>query len=471
LAIGWLKSTSRRLPLRWRLTIWYVILLAVLLVVFSGSVLIGIRFLLNRSIDNTLENQAALLTESIEIENGQPSIGGDRRIRNRPGQQFVRLVDQDGELLTDSSSILADVSNDDPGLDRALNGQLDLRWRTILDERMRVLSQPVEVEDEVVAVVQVGLTGRGVETIFSQTLTLVLSAGAVVLILSVIGGVLLADRALKPIDQMTRLAALIGERDLSQRIEPPLSDDELGRLARTFNDMLDRLEGGMNRQRQFTAAASHELRTPLAMMQSQIELALAQDRSSEDDDQVFESLRSDVNRLARISSTLLALARSDAGEMKLDIEVVELHALLDLIAEQYRPLAESSGIDLRVSSREVRIRGDEDRLIQLLVNLVDNALQHTDSGNAVSLECAIDPPIASLIVADQGRGIEPKHLPYVFERFYRADSSRERSGNGAGLGLSISKMIVDAHKGSIDVLSTPGSGTSVIVKLPLDPAR
>ncbi len=460
-----MRTVTKSLPIRWRLTIWYASLLLVILVVFAGSVTIGLRFFLQQSLDNTLENQAALLTESIDIDDGEPKIG-DRRIRNRPGQQFVRLVDHNGELLTDPNPALEEVPTDEPGLQIALSGSPDIRWRQIQDERMRVLSQPVVAGDELVAVVQVGLTGRSIESVLNQTVMLVISAGAVALLLAVVGGLWLADRTLYPIDRMTRLAAQIGEQDLSRRIDPPASDDELGRLGRTFNAMLDRIEGTMNRQRQFTAAASHELRTPLAMMQSQLEVAMSQEREPDEDARVLETLHTDVIRLTRISNTLLSLARSDTGELDLTVDQVDLGGLLELIAEQYAPLAESSGIELQVSAVPVHIAGDEDRLIQLIVNLVDNAFQHTSEGRAVRLESFDEGDHARLTVEDEGDGIAEQHLPFIFERFYRAGTVRQSSTEGAGLGLSISKMIVDAHRGNIDIRSEPGAGTRVDVRLP-----
>jgi heavy metal sensor kinase len=419
---------------------------------------------LQRSLDNTLENQAALLTETIDIDDGQPSIG-DRRIRNRPGQQFVRLVDQEGELLTDSNPILNETGNDF-GLERALNGFQDFRWSEIQGERMRVLSQPVMADNTVVAVVQVGLNGRSADSILRQTVLLIVSTASLVILLAVIGGVWLAGRTLQPIDRMTRLAARITDQDLAQRIDPRASDDELGRLARTFNAMLDRLEISMERQRQFTAAASHELRTPLAMMQGQVELALARSRDPSADHEVLEGIHVDVNRLTRISNTLLALARSDSGQMDLQIEPVQIDALIELIGEQYEPLAEESGISLGVRATSLVIDGDEDRLIQLLVNLVDNAIQHTPAGGTISLESKLDRDLAFITITDNGSGIDTEHLPFIFERFYRVNSKHSNGSRGAGLGLSISKMIVEAHRGEIDVTSEPDNGTSVTVSLP-----
>jgi signal transduction histidine kinase len=204
------------------------------------------------------------------------------------------------------------------------------------------------------------------------------------------------------------------------------------------------------------------------MMQGQIELAMAKDRNPEDDAQVLETLHVDVNRLTRISTTLLSLARNDSDEIGLELEPVELDALLDLVAEQYQPHAESSGVTLAVDADQVRILGDEDRLIQLLVNLVDNAFQHTPPGRKISLRSALEGDMAAISVIDEGRGIAPEHLPYIFERFYRTDSSRRMSSNGAGLGLSISKMIVEAHGGTIDVESDAGTGTRVTVRIPRD---
>ncbi len=461
-----LRTATRSLPIRWRLTIWYVSLLLVILVVFAGAVVLGLRFFLHQSLDNTLENQAALLTESIDIDDGEPKIG-DRRIRNRPGQQFVRLVDESGELLTDPSPVLDDVSMEDEGLDHALNGFTDLRWRTIQDDRMRVLSQPVMADDEVVAVVQVGLAGRSIDSVLNPMLVVIVTAGLALLILATVGGLWLAGRTLQPIDRMTRLAARIGDQDLSRRIDLPPSNDELGRLARTFNAMLDRLEHAMVRQREFTAAASHELRTPLALIQSQLDLAIAHDRDPEEDSRVLENLQADVMRLTRISNTLLSLARSDTGDLELAVDQVELHSLIDLLVEQYAPLAEEYGLTLETSAEPVTIRGDEDRIIQMLVNLLDNAFQHSSEGGAIRLECVQSGSHARITVSDQGAGIKPEHLPHVFDRFYRASPSRPASKNGAGLGLSITRMIVDAHNGSIDISSQPGVGTTIRVALPV----
>jgi heavy metal sensor kinase len=246
-----------------------------------------------------------------------------------------------------------------------------------------------------------------------------------------------------------------------------LPDDEVGRLARTFNAMLDRIESAFGRQRQFTADAAHELRTPLALMQSQLELALAQPRAAEHDQLVLETLAGDVERLSRLASTLLALARSDARGVELVREPVDLPQLLDLVADQYAALAEAGGISIVVDAEPVTVVADEDLLLQVLVNLLDNALRHAPHGSVVTLACRRAGARAVVHVADQGAGIAPEHLPHLFERFYRVEPDRDQRRGGIGLGLSICRSIVDAHGGAITVESTPGIGTTVRVELPL----
>ncbi|HVB63267.1 MAG TPA: ATP-binding protein, partial [Nitrolancea sp.] len=230
--------------------------------------------------------------------------------------------------------------------------------------------------------------------------------------------------------------------------------------------MLDRIETAFQRQRQFTADASHELRTPLALLRSQIETVLRAPRDPTRDQQVFEFLGQDVERLSRIASALLALARSDAGAITLSRDVVDLTEVLDVVVEQYSPLAEEFGVTLTVDAEPIHVIADEDRLIQLLVNLIDNALQHTPAGGQITVGCRDHAKEFCLWVTDTGVGIGTEHLPHVFERFYRVDAARGGQHGGVGLGLNICQMIVEAHHGSIAVTSELGHGTTVTVTLP-----
>ena len=355
------------------------------------------------------------------------------------------------------------------GVRRALAGERNHGWFEVEDDDIRILAEPIIDNGEIVGVIEAGRETDARETVgFAGQMLLVSIPGIVAF--ATAGGWWLAGRALNPIDRISRTAARIEERDLSQRIDIDLPDDEVGRLAATFNAMLDRIEDAFSRQRQFTADAAHELRTPLALMRSQIDVALTKADVPPRERETLEALGDDVDRLTRMAKSLLSLARSDAGGVRLDIETVDLPDLLELLADQYRPLAAESGIALELDLEPVTVQADHDQLIQVLVNLLDNALHHSPATTTVTLGCRNAGNVAQIWVADQGPGIPPEHLPHVFERFYRVESGRDRTassspGRGIGLGLAISWAIVEAHGGTIGVASHAGDGAVVEIEL------
>jgi signal transduction histidine kinase len=246
----------------------------------------------------------------------------------------------------------------------------------------------------------------------------------------------------------------------------PPAPDELQRLTITVNDLLARLEGLFSAQRRFVADVSHELRTPLAAMQGNLEVL---DRGAARDPELLaESLadmRREVARLIRMANDLLLLAQSEAG-VQLRDEPIELDTLLLEVHRELRPLA--GDVQLRLGHEDqIIVRGDRDRIKQALLNLGINALQHTPSGGTVTLSLARQDGYATLTVADSGHGIGAGDLPYIFDRFYRADQSRSRHQGGAGLGLAIVKWVAEAHNGRIEVASSPGSGSQFSLLLPL----
>jgi heavy metal sensor kinase len=291
----------------------------------------------------------------------------------------------------------------------------------------------------------------------------------VTLAVASLGGIFLAGRALSPIDRLTRLARRISAEDLSQRLDLRLPDDEVGRLARTFDEMIARLEDAFQRQRQFTADASHELRTPLTAIKGQAEVALSRPRDAVAYREVLQAVNEEVDRLIRMVGSLLTLARADAGQISIASEPVSLGDLVDAAVEQVHPMAEKHSLGLRVvSGPSVVLQADEDLLLQLLLNLLDNAIKCTPSGGQVTVGWRVNDREIELQVRDTGVGIGPEHLPHIFDRFYRADKARSRAEGGAGLGLSISRWIAEAHGGSISVWSEPGQGTTFTVTIPLN---
>jgi heavy metal sensor kinase len=285
------------------------------------------------------------------------------------------------------------------------------------------------------------------------------------------GGWLLARRALKPVDRMTRTAQRISGEHLNERLQETDSDDELDRLAKTLNDMLGRLDGAFHQMRQFSADASHELQTPLTILKGELEVALRLQRSPEEYQRVLKSGLEEIDRINHLVEGLLLLARADAGVLRLDLRPVELKTLLQEICEQMRVVADNHAISLHSSLLEsVSVRGDREHLRRLLLNLVDNAIKYTPAGGSATLSLQSENEWASLMISDTGIGLSKEEQQRIFSRFHRATETRSRDERGVGLGLSIARSIVEAHGGRIDVESAPGQGSTFTVHLPTNPS-
>jgi heavy metal sensor kinase len=303
------------------------------------------------------------------------------------------------------------------------------------------------------------------------------------LVFAATGGWLLARRALQPVDQMTTTARRIEAEHLAQRIQGAEVDDELGRLARTLNEMLARLEAAFAQVRRFSADASHELRTPLTVLKGEIEVALRRPRESAEYQRVLASVLEEVESMARLVDDLLLLSRADAGALRLEAAPVELDRLVEGVAKEGEVLAREEQVRVTVQELEpLIIHGDSQRLKQLLRNLVDNGIKYTPPGGEVTLALRALRPRPSeansklpdapglwveIVVQDTGVGIPPESLPRIFDRFYRVDPSRSREAGGAGLGLCIARTIAEAHGGRIEVQSALGAGSTFTVFLPL----
>lgn len=280
-------------------------------------------------------------------------------------------------------------------------------------------------------------------------------------------GWLLAGSALRPIATLTRTAGLIARsRQFDRRVAVGVRPDELGRLATTFNEMLASLEGAYRAQQRFVGDASHELRAPLTAIQANLELLERRpDLAPGERREAVAEAGQEVRRLAQLVADLLALARADAG-VALNRRMVELdRVLLDTLAEA-RHLA--NGQRLEIGALEpVRVEGDPDRLKQLLLILLDNAIKYTPPEGRVALALRRNATSAEVTVRDTGVGIAPQDLAHVFDRFYRADPARARDPGGTGLGLPIARWIAEEHGGRIELSSTPGEGTVVCLRLPI----
>jgi signal transduction histidine kinase len=328
--------------------------------------------------------------------------------------------------------------------------------------KMRIYSLPVYDNNNLIAVVQVAQSLQDIQNTLHRLLVSLLISVPALVILSGVGGSFLVARALAPIDRITSTARQISAKDLSQRLNLPSTDDEVGRLAQTFDGMLARLDDSFRRERQFTNDASHELRTPLAAMQAILGVVREKQRKPEEYEQALDDLAEETDRLRTLIENLLRLARSDKQAPEL-FEAVDLSTLINDVCDSMRPLAEAKQLSLTNHGlSDMIIWGNSDDLIRLFVNLIDNAIKYTTSGNIDVQVSAAGEKTVRVVVADTGIGISVENLPHVFDRFFRADKSR--FSRGAGLGLAIAKEIVVEHHGTIDASSSVGQGTSITIQ-------
>ena len=298
------------------------------------------------------------------------------------------------------------------------------------------------------------------------------AAGIAVLTIGVVGGWIVSARIFRPIEAIAGTAASISATNMAKRIELAGLDEELVGLAKTMNAMFDRLQVAFEKLTRFTADASHELRTPLTILRTHAELALSRPRGVDEYQQTLTTSLQVYERLTTLVESLLTLARADQGQLELRRETVDLRRIAEQCVEWLQPLAAQRNIALTVEGEPALMRGDSTRLGQVVTNLVSNAIRYNrDGGNVtvrVSLPLDVVDKWALLEVRDTGIGIPAESQSHIFERFYRVDQARARNSGGNGLGLAISKCIVEAHGGQIGFDSQPDGGSRFWIRIPVD---
>ncbi len=487
-----------RVPLtasvRTRLTLWYLAVMALIIVLFDGGLYVSQAFLNSDAAESRLDTQLYQDSQSFEKTYDQALLAHQGLAAlhlNQSSQELVLLLGPGGNVLDARGSLTSDQAQQ---LQASAGQNLQIinftasqqhahgRWGW--DNTYRVLITPVLNHDVRIATLLVGLP-------YPHHFPLVaiwLIHGILALLLAAVGGYWLAGKALRPVNMITSAANEITAIDLRRRLHLQRRD-EFGQLAATFDHMLARLEAAFKRQMQFTADASHELRTPLTIIGLEINRALTQLERPEDYRQVLEQILAENEQMTMIVNRLLFLARADSGQMTLDWQEVDLSDIALACVERLLPLARQSQVALATGDLpEVLVRGDPQYLGQMLTNLIENGIKYTSGfGKRVMVELSAEQHGWGIVrVCDDGPGISEEHLPSLFERFYRVDKARSRkpkgsaqnnsSGNpepgGSGLGLSIVEWIVQAHGGQIRVDSTSGSGSIFEIRLPrLDSAE
>lgn len=338
---------------------------------------------------------------------------------------------------------------------------------------VRLYSQAVTVRGRVFAIIQVGQSLSNVHHVLQKLVLILLAVGGMALVLCALSSYWLTARAFAPVQRLIQTARRIRAGDLRQRVSIPPARDEIQFLAITLNEMLDSLDQMVSRQRRFVADASHELRTPVAVIRNKTSMAMLHPQTIEEYATMVQGINTETERLGHLLSDLLALSRGDEGRARFEQEQVRLDLLARATVSQTQWLADERSIHLDIQAdKPVTIIGDEARFIQVLLNLLDNALHYTPAGGTVQVVVEATQHVARLIVRDTGIGIAPEHLPHIFERFYRADPARDQSNrSNSGLGLSIVDWIVRAHGGTVAVQSVLKEGSCFTVTLPLAPKQ
>ena len=478
------KSLHFAPGVRMQLTLWYTVIFAILLLIAGGLIYLHLRDSLASSLDTALQIRAQQIAGDISEQNNQISLsdmasdlpGFDQGTDNLPATQadvnfdsLVRLLDPQGHVLHATPAFLK-LPVPANSVRQPLQGTPWQGTITAPDgQAVRIYSRTITDDKKVFAIIQVGASLALLQDTLARVATELLIAALCVLLVGALGSYWLAGRAFAPIRRLVEVTRTIKEGDLRQRVPVPQATDEVRALAVTFNEMLTSLEQMLNRQHRFVSDASHELRTPVAVIRSKTELALQQPGEVEEYITVLREINAESERLGRLISDLLALARGDEGKTPFEMEKVPLCLVAEAVAANAETLAHERGVFLHVEIDEpVTVQGDEARLIQVIMNLLDNAIRYTNSGGCVTLRIEAVDEQARLTVKDAGIGIGPEHLPHIFERFYRVDSARTHSREGGnGLGLAIAEWIVRAHQGSISVESQVGQGSTFTVTLPL----
>ncbi len=468
--------------IRLRLTAWYTLALVVIITLFAAATWLLAQAQLSASFDqalaarlqgaaSTLDNQAQDgTTSAVRLTHNEDAVGGGA------GEQVLlfmggRLLDQIGApLTTTQAAALLAIPADGQAHRLNLAGNMVRAMRVVQEGSLSlVAARPTAAVDQPLGNLLVAFT-------ISAPLAVLLAA---------LGGLFITSRALRPVAAITATARAIGAQDLSRRLALGPPRDELTALAATIDEMLARIEAGYERQRRFTADASHELRTPLAVVVAEAEVALMGRRSTAEYRAALNSITEEALQIQQLVADLLTLARSDAAQ-SMPRTLVDLHCLTARVMERCAANARAGGVTLALEDQSPAPRltlANEGQLERALLNLVDNALKYGVASGWVSIQLTTTdhpptgeinsglPPDKGLFIAlsvnDAGEGIEPQHLPHLFDRFYRADPARSRDERGGtGLGLAIAAAIAHAHGGWIGVRSVPSQGSRFTLYLP-----
>jgi heavy metal sensor kinase len=457
--VNFLKS------IRLRLTMWYVAVLALLLLAFG----IIIYYLLASNLDRRMYDDIVLREEHLAdtvTARGAVDPEAVPLFQLRP-DEMTAVFNSNGVAIGKAGlEVAPDIIN--YVMPQALNNfSVYFDSETVDGVPLHIYVAPLKVGSQVVGAVAFGRTTADIVSVLEAFTNTALLTGIGVILLAATGGLFLTSRAMKPVSVINRAARDIGSGDLGRRIQVADSG-EIGNLAATLNHMFDRLQAAFSREKRFTSDASHELRTPLSIIEAEATLALDKNRPLAEYRRSLGVIAQEADHMSRLINDMLFLARSDAGRERLELKPIKLGGFIEDLVSDISVLSKSRGLTMKYTGLDDPIViGDEMRLRQLFLNIMENAIRYTSQGGRVSVSVAAHESKAIVGIADTGVGITAEALEHIFEPFYRADEGRTREAGGTGLGLAIGQRIARAHSGEITVTSEPGRGSTFSVSLPL----
>lgn len=443
----------RKLPIRYRMTLFYGALTCLLFAIFIPSLYLFMQRTLINNQESILWFSLSQLAAQVESHDGVMALEDE-------GMSFPQTIgfilwNEDGSTIARHGlPAWSDAFPFDPGIIRQVGAKED-RW-LLLDGEFQ--------EDGTDITVRIAASLASIQSTMRIIWTISLIAAPLLLAVSIVGGLVIARRSLRPIDRIIETTKIIAQGDLSERIRDVETRDEVGSLAEMINKMLDKVETAFIREKRFASDASHELRTPVSVIMAYAE-ALMEDQEEDDEDaKSVQIILSESRRMERIIAQLLMITRGQENQYLVQMEPLSIIEMLEAVLEQMETTAQARDISMILDAQFMLcVSGDQSLLTQMMINLIENAVKYGNEGGHIWVRAYKSDDQCVISVADDGIGIPAESLPHLCKRFYRVDPSRDRTGSG--LGLSIVQWIIDQHQGTLEISSDIGKGTTVTVKI------
>jgi len=471
--------------LHFKVTAWYTLAFAAILFIFSAFMYQNFKSSLIENLDNLLKSKAESIDDLIDSHNTDKSSGmlspefltGVKSVvqeERDDDNAFVQIFGSHGEILDYSNKYIAQIMPSIEITSVLLKGNIQIKnvKSPLMGnsyEKLRVLAMPILRNGKIAYIIQVEEYLRPVYVTLHKLKTVLFLFLPLALFFAVLIGLFLTKIALNPVDRIAKTMRQITTENLQERIQMPNADNEIKILADTFNGMLTRLEKAFITQKQFIQDISHELRTPLTAMRGKQEVALKKERTIKEYKSVLEVNLEEIDKLSQLVEDLLVLIKIEAQGMPPKVTSIDLAVLIKKVLNGIMILAQKKHITINSLLPEgIMVKGNDSQINRVILNILDNAIKYTPINGQVEIKLFKEDSLARILIADTGPGIAPNELARIFDRFYRADQSR--NSPGFGLGLSIAQSIISAHQGTIEVESQIGKQTIFTVTLPLKPS-